>query len=90
MDKEIKGQCSATVPEGLWSSHQCSKKAKVNREGRLYCTIHDPEYIKKKDEKEEEKWREMYCKECKEYIGRFIKEYNFCPKCGIKLNHHEG
>ena len=43
-------QCSAQVIYDSWChTHQCEKRAKVTRNGKPYCTIHDPEYIAKKD-----------------------------------------
>lgn len=52
------GQCSGTVLEsGTWPHyHQCTRKAVVARDGKSYCTIHDPEYIKEKDRKRREAW----------------------------------
>lgn len=41
-------KCSRITPGG-----RCSKPPKVNREGRWYCTIHDPEYVSPK----RKKWR---------------------------------
>ena len=49
--------CSAKVCDASGFSHYpCSRKAKVERNGKLYCTIHDPEYIKAKDKKNADKW----------------------------------
>ena len=55
-DKELnENQCCVKVsPNDRWGafhSYQCSKKAVVNREGKFYCKIHDPEYIKAKSQK---------------------------------------
>lgn len=36
--------------------HQCNNKPVVTRKGKLYCKIHDPEYIKQKDAKQRAKW----------------------------------
>jgi hypothetical protein len=46
-------RCQYTKPQGRYTT-QCPKKAKVTRDGRHYCTIHDPEYIKRKREKRNE------------------------------------
>ena len=44
-------QCSEEVRDsGRWPSyHRCPKKAVVERDGKAYCKIHDPEYIKAKN-----------------------------------------
>lgn len=45
-------QCSKRFYNGkTFRGHQCGKPAKVERDGRHYCTIHDPEYRKAKAEK---------------------------------------
>jgi len=44
-------RCSARVSIDSWRFGQCSRKAIVERDGKWYCKIHDPEYIKTKDEK---------------------------------------
>ena len=50
-------RCSARILDsGGWHHYQCQKKATVERDGKLYCTIHDPEYIKAKREKQEAEW----------------------------------
>ena len=40
--------CSVSVNEpGTWGAfhpHPCGRRAKVERDGRFYCTVHDPEY----------------------------------------------
>src|SRR3990167_1014938 len=42
--------CSVEVSEpGTWGAfhhHPCTRPAKVELDGKLYCTIHDPQYIK--------------------------------------------
>ena len=52
-------QCSKQIPNDGWGFyyHSCSKKAVVERDGKLYCKIHDPEYIQAKREKANIKWR---------------------------------
>lgn len=39
-----------------WGSSTCQKKAKVERYGKQYCTIHDPEYVERKQKERQEKW----------------------------------
>lgn len=43
-----------------WNRYQCRKTAKVQREGKWYCTIHDPIRIKEKSEQRDEKWNEEW------------------------------
>ncbi len=54
------GRCLKMVPgKGPWAwqnAHQCGNKAIVSREGKNYCRIHDPEYIKAKQAEREAKW----------------------------------
>ena len=52
-------QCSREVADSV-SLHYypCRRKAKVERDGKPYCTIHDPEYIKAKREKWNVEWEE--------------------------------
>lgn len=58
MNEYTKGeQCSTKVSgSGGWYSYQCQKKPTVTRNGKSYCKIHDPEYIKEKDRLSREKW----------------------------------
>ena len=52
---ENKKQCSVRVHErGDWigRGYPCPKPAKVERDGKWFCTIKDPEYIKAKRAKE--------------------------------------
>ena len=65
-------RCEATVFENSWPS-QCTKKAKVCRDGVWLCTVHDPEYMKKKD------------KEKKEKIDREIAASNEVQRRGIAM-----
>lgn len=55
-------RCSQRVlGEGRWAAfntHQCSKKAVVERNGKKFCTIHDPERVKAVRDKNEAKWAE--------------------------------
>ena len=54
---EQKIRCSAMVSDsGGWHHYQCAKPAKVERDGKWYCKIHDPEYIASKQQKHEEKY----------------------------------
>ena len=48
---ENKKQCSRHVYEDRGRRYPCQKKAVVERDGKWFCTIHDPEYIKAKQAK---------------------------------------
>ena len=75
-------QCSAKVWDYTgFHQNQCSKKAKVERDCKYYCTIHDPEYIKEKARKSDEKYRDKCCNNCKYLLRDYWK---FCPSCGTK------
>ncbi len=47
---ENKKQCSQRVSKGYsaYDNPHCQKPAVVERDGKWFCTIHDPEYIKAK------------------------------------------
>ncbi len=53
-------RCSVMVPgEGSWGSfhmHNCRRPVKTEREGKYYCTVHDPENEKLRREKLHAKW----------------------------------
>ena len=51
-------KCFAEVGHGA-----CQNKAKVERDGRLYCTIHDPERRKKRHEESLRLWEEKAVRE---------------------------
>lgn len=59
------GECCATVKQGGYSSSQCTKSAKVEREVKHgskivvlpYCGTHDPAAIKARKDKRDAKWR---------------------------------
>ena len=51
-------RCSASVHNDVGVSfHQCFRKAKVTRDGKGFCGIHDPVHVKAKDEKLRAKWK---------------------------------
>lgn len=64
-----------------WHSYQCQKAPKVVRDGKNYCTIHDPEYLAKKEEKRRAAHKSKTCK-CGYYFDRGW--YRFCPLCGTR------
>lgn|GEM_PF-3346037 len=79
-DTKDLGRCSESVSgEGQWGSfhpHQCNNKGKVVREGKVYCTIHDPVRIELKAQQASEKWnREMTIRQEKFDRERFSVKY---------------
>lgn len=74
--------CEKVWGAGVWHTHQCKRKAVIEKDGKLYCKIHDPEYIKAKDKKKEAEYEENSCKGCGYH---FLKDYYpYCPMCGEK------
>lgn len=69
-----KRQCSAQVlPEGQWGAfhpYQCSKNATVQRDGKWYCKIHDPEYRKAKAANRTTEWKRKMNSEIAGNIAR--------------------
>ena len=59
-DAHMNSKCSEKVSDrnSRWPhSYPCEKRSKVERDGKAYCTIHDPEYIKAKDAVRNAKWK---------------------------------
>ena len=58
-------RCSASVHNGFGVSfHQCFNKARVTRDGKGFCVIHDPVYVEARRKKLQAKWAEQdkaYC-----------------------------
>lgn len=75
-------RCSETIWIDAWHKGQCSKKAIVERGGKSYCKIHDPEYIKAKDKERQAKYRANNCKKCGFHFKYIF--YGYCPLCGTK------
>ena len=82
MDKK---QCSVMVaPNNQWGAfhqHKCGNPATTERDGKLYCKIHDPEYIKTKDAKRREAEKAIECPKCGSTPRPW---YSYCPMCGTK------
>ena len=74
------GQCSEKMFSN-WHSYQCDQKAVVEREGKPYCTIHDPDYRMQKHEEREAKRKEKQCQKCS---GELKQWWSYCPHCGTK------
>ena len=75
-------ECSVRIWGARVSSWQCSKKATVEREGKYYCTIHDPVRVEKKEKERSAKYHEKDCRKCHTHI--YYDFYRFCPHCGTK------
>lgn len=55
-----KKQCSKMILIAvIGGNRQCLNNAKVERDGKLYCHIHDPEYIKTKRNSQYARWDEV-------------------------------
>ena len=55
-------RCSAQVrEEGRWPRfHQCKHLACVERDGKDYCKVHDPEAQKARDDASRKKWDDKW------------------------------
>ena len=79
----ITQRCSEMVWRDTWHKGQCSKIATVTRDGKSYCSIHDPEYVKQKEAKRKAKYQAESCK-CGYHFP--YSYYHHCPLCGTKRN----
>ena len=51
-------RCTETVHDKYsFRGRQCSKPAAVERDGRMYCKVHDPEAIKARRDASYAKWK---------------------------------
>jgi len=75
-------QCSEEVWFDNWHKSQCSKKVVVERDGKPYCKIHDPEYIRVKEAKRKASYEAGNCKNCSHHFQYYF--YSYCPMCGTK------
>lgn len=83
MNEINKKQCSERVYDStIWRHFPCKRTAKNKEDGKWYCKIHSPSYIKEKEEKRESKYQKECCKKCKIHIREDYYEY--CPFCGTK------
>lgn len=51
--------CKQVSGEGTWGSfhmHGCRRPVKIERDGKLYCAIHDPEAVTKRRKLADERW----------------------------------
>lgn len=55
-------RCSEQVYDSIGFGHfyQCSKRGVITRDDKLYCKVHDPEYVAAKKKMRESKWEEEH------------------------------
>ncbi|KKL82751.1 hypothetical protein LCGC14_1981640 [marine sediment metagenome] len=63
-------QCSKHVFSESGFNYPCQKKVTVERGGKPYCTIHDPEYVKAKDEARRKKWAEEDARRTAQWVEK--------------------
>ena len=61
-EERCQARVSGTGSWGAFHQHQCEKRAVVTREGKRYCKIHDPEYIKQKDDTSRKQYEQALAK----------------------------
>jgi hypothetical protein len=76
-------KCEARVHSDF-RSHQCYKDAKIERDGKHYCTIHDPVRIEEKRKTKEDKWKKEWDERKKrtEYQNSAAA---YCKKKGLTI-----
>ena len=70
--------CCGKTYDG-WHYPPCQREATVERDGKWYCPSHDPEAIKRRAEKAEEKRKKNQCAKCSWDLKRY---WSYCPHCG--------
>ena len=75
-------RCCETVWVDDWHKSQCSRQAVIEHDGKHYCKIHDPEYIKVKNEKANAKFKANSCVKCGHHFKYSFELY--CCICGTK------
>lgn len=76
-------RCSEHVYTGTWGGSSCSLKAKVERDGKGYCTIHDPVRRAEKRAERDRKWEEAAAAR-KAERERVKREPHICNTCGME------
>ncbi len=74
-------ECSAKIWKDAWHKGGCSNPATIERDGKPYCAIHDPEYIKAKETKRQARYEANSCRCGYHFLEDF---YRYCPLCGVK------
>lgn len=61
--------CTVRVGHGRFYANRahCSKPVTVLRDGKPYCTIHDPEYVQARRVENNRKWKEREAKQSQMY-----------------------
>ena len=62
--------CANIYEKGVWRSHPCGRKAKVERNGMWYCGIHDPVSREKRRERNHEEWKRNWDRQERERKAR--------------------
>lgn len=76
--------CCKRIFTGLtFRGHPCRKPAKIERDGKHYCAIHDPEYVKARAENRHAKYIEVERKkaEQRETTRRALREQKLKAEC---------
>ncbi len=84
MDTKCCVKVSPNDRYGSFHPHQCDNPPKVERDGKTYCTIHDPEYIKAKEEIRQSKLNARSCPCGYGFYGNEGRRFSFCPMCGTR------
>ena len=83
-------QCSERVHDAdtSWPRyHPCSRKGKVERDGKQYCTQHDPERVKARRAEQDAQWKAKYDARDKIYRRR-AAEKHACEGISTKALEH--
>ena len=74
-------QCHKIVYDRFgWRGHQCARPATVERNGRWWCTSHDPEAVATKQQKQREKYDAR-----RQRRDRIVQEaITLCTRLGVQ------
>lgn len=53
-------KCQTRIYEGRCGSHQCTRKPSETEDGKLYCKIHAPSFVKQKKDNQRAEWNEKW------------------------------
>ena len=70
-------RCSEQVSSDAWHFHQCSRKVVVERDGKFYCKIHDPEYVKNKRDRKQKEYDDKWARRNKRFHRVQVMEEYF-------------
>lgn len=57
-----------------WGNDSCSRRATVTRDGKRYCTQHDPEAVKAKAAAQHARWQAEWAESAKRQNRRALEE----------------